>query len=297
MQQHKMSDPVPFYHLYGEHQALAEPGFVHLEDIASRSSGLHWEIAPHRHQQLTQFLLILNNRCQLALDGQTFTATGNSLIVIPPGVVHGFVFAPDTKGFVLSVHNQLMTNLISASELTQLRATGSLWRYHLIDLDDTSAILTILKLIGSEINVSNIDSAPALTHLLSLFLITIKRELSLQHMQTHQLSREAKLLLKFRSLLDTHFQQHLTVNDYAKRLFVSVSTLNRACQHLLKVSPKYLIQQRVLTEAKRRLIYTRQNLEQVAATLGFKDQAYFCRFFKQHTQLTALQFREHYELA
>lgn len=295
MQQQNATDFVPFYHLYGERPAKAEPGFVHLEDIASRSSGLHWEIAPHRHQQLTQFLVILDNCCQLTLDGQQFTATGNTLMIIPPGVVHGFVFAPNTQGFVLSVHNQLMSSLSATPELTPAALTENVWRYHLLKLSDTSTILTLLRLVASEINGSRLDSTSALTHLLSLFLINIKRELSLQHLQTHELSREARLLLNFRNLLDTHFQQHLTVSDYARQLYVSASTLNRVCQHVLQVSPKHLIQQRVLTEAKRRLLYTRQNLEQVAATLGFKDQGYFCRFFKQHTRLTAQQFRQQHE--
>jgi|OM-RGC.v1.007251794 AraC family transcriptional activator of pobA len=295
MAQQKTTDFIPFYHLYGEHKTQSEPGFVHLEDIASRSSGLHWEIAPHRHQQLTQFLLVLNNRCELRLDGKQLTTTGNTLIMIPPGVVHGFVFAPDTQGYVLSVHNQLMANLNIMPEFGQASAAENLWRYHLIQLSNTGTILTLLRQIAAEINGPAMDCALALTHLLSLFLIAIKRELSLQHLQTHELSREARLLLNFRSLLDAHFHQHLTVSDYASRLYVSASTLNRACQHLVKESPKALIQQRVLTEAKRRLIYTRQSVEQVAATLGFKDHGYFCRFFKLHTQRTAQQFREQNE--
>jgi AraC family transcriptional activator of pobA len=37
----------------------------------------------------------------------------------------------------------------------------------------------------------------------------------------------------------------------------------------------------VLLEAKRKLIYTQYPLDQIAYTLGFKDPAYFSRFFKK----------------
>ena len=50
--------------------------------------------------------------------------------------------------------------------------------------------------------------------------------------------------------------------------------------------------QRLISEARRRLVYTQQTLDEIALTLGFKDTGYFCRFFKQMEGTTAGEFRQ-----
>jgi len=68
------------------------------------------------------------------------------------------------------------------------------------------------------------------------------------------------------------------IPDYAEKLHISTSKLNRICKSLLNDSPKAIAHQRLITEAKRRLIYTTQTIDEIALHLGFKDSAYFCRF-------------------
>lgn len=72
-------------------------------------------------------------------------------------------------------------------------------------------------------------------------------------------------LLQFRVLIEQHYTDHLAIEEYADRLHVSVSTLNRLCQHLLKNSPKTIIHKRGIIEAKRRLIYTQQSVEEISS--------------------------------
>jgi AraC family transcriptional activator of pobA len=52
-----------------------------------------------------------------------------------------------------------------------------------------------------------------------------------------------------------------------------------------------LINQRLLLEAKRNLVYTTLTVYQVADSLGFSEPAYFSRFFKRATGLTPKAFR------
>jgi len=52
-----------------------------------------------------------------------------------------------------------------------------------------------------------------------------------------------------------------------------------------------LINARVLHEAQRDLIYTHLPIKQLAANLGFDDDAYFSRFFRKHTGITPTDFR------
>jgi AraC family transcriptional regulator, transcriptional activator of pobA len=58
------------------------------------------------------------------------------------------------------------------------------------------------------------------------------------------------------------------------------------------MSPLDAINARVLHEAQRGIVYSTLSIKQVAADLGFDDEAYFGRFFKKHLGLTPTAFRD-----
>ncbi len=93
----------------------------------------------------------------------------------------------------------------------------------------------------------------------------------------------AEILSRFRRLLEERYQQHLRVSDYAKLLGVTPDRLHALCSRELKRSPSELIQQRVVKEAATRLEAGSAAVKQIAFALGFKDTAYFSRFFRKHT--------------
>ncbi|WOH70617.1 helix-turn-helix domain-containing protein [Bradyrhizobium sp. NDS-1] len=92
-----------------------------------------------------------------------------------------------------------------------------------------------------------------------------------------------EILSRFRRLLEERYQQHLRVSDYANLLGVTPDRLHALCSRELKRSPSELIQQRVLKEAATRLEAGTTAVKQIAFALGFKDTAYFSRFFRKHT--------------
>ncbi|WP_245318459.1 helix-turn-helix domain-containing protein [Bradyrhizobium sp. DOA1] len=93
----------------------------------------------------------------------------------------------------------------------------------------------------------------------------------------------AEILSRFRRLLEERYQQHLRVSDYASLLGMTPDRLHALCSRELKRSPSELIQQRVVKEAAARLEAGSVAVKQIAFALGFKDTAYFSRFFRKHT--------------
>ena len=93
---------IPRFALYGE---AAAPGqdMLHIESVASRSRLYHWEIEPHVHQGLYQILWLQRGSAEVVLDEWRASVAGPAAIVVPPGVVHGFRFPPDTDGLVLTL--------------------------------------------------------------------------------------------------------------------------------------------------------------------------------------------------
>jgi AraC family transcriptional activator of pobA len=283
---------IPFYDLYGEAFIRQEPNVAHVEDIAARSRGLGWEIAPHRHNRLSQIIAVFDGQWTVDLDDKHHELHGNWLVLIPAGVVHGFHFASNTQGFVLSLNDSL---LAGQAEATAGELSALVWKPQALEFKDARQIerfCSYIKLLKHELSADEVAQNLAVNHLVQLILVTVLRQQRLQAMTLSSASRESSILLKFRALIEQHYQDQLAVKDYAEQLHISISKLNRLCQTLLNNSPKAIIHQRLVIEAKRRLIYTKQSVEEISEVLGFSDPAYFSRFFKQMVGITAGAFRQ-----
>lgn len=96
---------------------------------------------------------------------------------------------------------------------------------------------------------------------------------------------------KFNLLVETYFKSEHSVNFYAQQLFKSPKTLSNLFAVYNDKSPSQVIQERILIEAKRLLSYTDKPVKNITFDLGFEDVSYFSNFFKKHTQLSPVDFR------
>jgi AraC family transcriptional activator of pobA len=103
--------------------------------------------------------------------------------------------------------------------------------------------------------------------------------------------RKQRQIQQFKALLDRDFRQHRPVQAYAGALGLTAGQLSRICREVLGMSALDVIHARLVHEAKRELVYTVGSIQQLAAELGFEDDAYFSRFFKRHTGLSPRAFR------
>ncbi len=95
----------------------------------------------------------------------------------------------------------------------------------------------------------------------------------------------------FISLVDKYFKTQHTIQYYADKLCISPNYLNELTQQSMKVSAKTYIQNRIITEAKKQLLYTSSSISEICENLGFNDTSYFIRLFRSKVQLTPLQYR------
>lgn len=93
---------------------------------------------------------------------------------------------------------------------------------------------------------------------------------------------EESWLIEFNHLLERHFHEWHAVADYADALHIAPKSLNKRFSKLNR-SPSQLIQERLVLEAKRQLLYSDKTVKEVAYQLGFEDTSYFSRFFKKQT--------------
>lgn len=79
--------------------------------------------------------------------------------------------------------------------------------------------------------------------------------------------------------------------DFAKALGVHINHLNKVLKETTGRSTTEIINGRIVEEAKILLKQTQWNVSEIAFALGFDEVAYFSNFFKKHTTLSPLKFR------
>ncbi|RDL43316.1 AraC family transcriptional regulator [Marinomonas piezotolerans] len=285
-----MAQPIPQFGLYGEGRWIDNPEFVHIENIEARSSDLGWRIKPHQHTQLLQILLLRSGGVHLQMDTQRRALQGKWAIIVPAGIVHGFRFAPDTDGRVLSISDALIAPSGNRSLQTALLPShpGYIDFQALPSAFDQLWQLTTL--LEHEFHNANTGKALLIEHLLNAILILIARHH--KHPEETPNSHDDSLINRLKVLVNTHFKEHLKTTDYAQKLNVSDKKLNRLTQQSFGKSVQQLMHERLLLEAKRNLTYTQKSVEEISYDLGFKDPGYFSRFFKRQEKITPGKFRK-----
>ena len=73
---------------------------------------------------------------------------------------------------------------------------------------------------------------------------------------------------------------------------MTADRLNDIVKRTTGVTAGHLIRQRVLTEAKRQLVFTKLAIHEIAYDLTFSDPSHFARFFRKQTGITPQAFRD-----
>lgn len=92
-----------------------------------------------------------------------------------------------------------------------------------------------------------------------------------------------RLFVKFRDMLEKDYRTKHMVHEYAAELNVSTKTLSNSIIECTGKAPLTFINDRLLLEAKRLLMYSNMMAREVAKDLGFEDPSYFSKFFKRET--------------
>jgi len=284
---------IPSYALYGDQTRDSWSNSFDFEWIPQRSAPYNWDIQPHVHEAFIQILYVTSGSTQVTLDDAKWHARAPCLLVIPARTVHSLHSTSDTDGTVITAAQGFLESLaaVAMPDLIPM-----MHKPDVLALDASAphaeALMPLMLAIEREWRTHAAGQMAAGMALIIALLVQIFRIANTQRLPAVPgNSRKATQIQKFRALVDTHFKDHLRIEDYAARLGVTAGQLSRISREVLGMSPLDVISARLIHEAQRDLVYTSTTTKQLAGALGFQDEGYFGRFFRKHTGCSPKEFR------
>ncbi|HUN22661.1 MAG TPA: AraC family transcriptional regulator [Anaerolineales bacterium] len=293
----KANPPVPENDIQLMETLHGNLGYVaHSDGLNQRHCCLHSPV--HRHNWY-EIALMQTHSSKLFIDFEEYPLSGSYLLFLSPGQVHtwvgdlnaistrvvGFVpelFALDSPHFQHAWHKvpfwsdstlpffQLETQ--QTALFTQLFGLAE-QRFQFAKPAQTEQMLrAYINLILTEIQANLIDSPTS--------------EADAQFAAPTLLTR------KFRMAVEQDFLQRRQVQEYAQQLGVTDNHLVKTVRQTTGRTPKQILQDRLLLEAKRLLIYTPLSAAQIGEQLSFPNPTQFGRWFKSNLGLAPQQFRQ-----
>jgi AraC family transcriptional activator of pobA len=291
-----MASTLPLFHLYGDPPDDQAFDFIHVETIASRSSVHDWVIRAHRHRNLFQILLIESGGGEMIFETATLPLAAPAAILVPAAIAHGFRFEPGvTDGWVLSFTEDAAGPFADrgGEALARLRALAAQPIVPLDDDSERSRLSALCREIFEEHSLAREGYRLAMQGLLVLIAVGVAR-LAASRARTGSVTlRPAdETVAQLRVLVDECFRKERLLDFYAQKLGITADRLNDHVKRATGVTAGHLIRQRVLTEAKRQLVFTTQPIHEISDELAFADPSHFARFFRKQTGTTPHAFRD-----
>ena len=222
-------------------------------------------------------------------DGTSVNFTAPCLVLVPSRVVHGFIYEVETAGFVLTAAEVYLRGLIGREpDFRSLFDAPSVVQLQAVERVDYA-----FQQLSRELAWT----APAHAAAVDALLISLLVEASRMSQETDRKpataahGASARLVASFRELVETLYRTNASIDSYAEALAATPKQLRSACRRIAHSSPLRIIQERLMLESKRLMLYSNMTVAETAYFLGFADPAYFARFFKQNAGVYPRQFR------
>jgi AraC family transcriptional activator of pobA len=284
-----MREMFPYYSIG---HFINEPNNLTEFEITEFQNMLEPEVEdPHKH---TFYEIIWTDRgtSKQVIDYQEYDVRPGTLFFISPGQLHDFSeWQPIKGGSILFTEDFFLLNHLQKDKLFELTFLDNFYQHPILKPSKKSYIEvrhTIDLLLSENKRKDRLHRISQ--SLLHILLAQIQRCIDSQ-IEVPVSKKYIVIFKKFKNLIDQHFKSSLTTSDYAKKLNVTQHHLNYVAKEVSGKTATELIRARSILEAKRLLTFTDNNVNEIAAELGYFDSSYFAKLFKAETGTSPLAFK------
>ena len=264
---------------------------VYLKTIISKTSVSSDRYAFSHTDDYYFFGFIEEGRCRLNIDFKECTFEKGSLAIIRPGQVHRIIDAYNLSANFLTIDSVL----VNKEEKRLLERYGR----QEIQLSDISELKPLLSILARRLSCTEEPSSKPIVQRLTTVIVglvveNIVNATIVQSKLQGNINRYKKIAWEFRDLLESNVRTNRAPSFYAERLNITVAYLNEAINAVLGTSVSRHIQDEIILQAKRKLVYTTASVKEIAHSLDFDDYSYFTRLFTKVAGVSPTLFRRTY---
>ena len=217
----------------------------------------------------------------------------NDLVIVPEGTVYASRYIHQCRGYCIHFKTEFIQPLLKGPLAAEF-SCFDLEAEHIVNVsEEESAMLqqAFRDIINEYARFSH-EKDHVLRNFIHILLLRI-REIHHPHARRMKESatRGMRITNQFKHLVEKNFIEHRQVKWYADALHITPKHLGDMVKATIGRTPRGVIADMLLLEAKVLLGSTDLSISQVAQRLNFDDQAHFGHFIKQRTGRTPTEIR------
>lgn len=268
--------------------------FIH--ELENLSEFQRQEFQQGHKATFNRILLITKGAGYIEVDSNTSVFSSESLVSIQKGLASRLHLDERTQGYIIMFSDDLLREhpednawIIGLTFLGPL-TDPVIALTNKIDFDTLTSMLR--RMLYDFVTDKGFAHHDILINALRIFLLFCERAKRSQSLFPERAEPEWEFITEFRKALDEQICTTRSVQHYADFLRITRKRLNLATRKFLGKSAKKVIEERVILEVKRLLLYTRNTVKEIGFSLGFSDPTNFNKFFKKHTGTSPAEFRK-----
>lgn len=236
------------------------------------------------------FVLVLQGRACIEIDGTTYILQKGTLINLTPGhLLLKLSLSHDFLCEYLLFEYDFLSDfplLLKADISDKMGALPCLW----LGTENFSLLVRYHKLITDRYQDAHCQ-IEVIKGLLFAFILEVSHIYSGQEVEV-ALSRKHELTDGFFRLLHHYYKVERTASFYAGRLCITDKHLLRTVKEVTGHTFYFWVSDFIIKEAKLLLKSTEKSVTEIAEELKLPNSSFFARFFKKHTGMSPMQFRK-----
>lgn len=252
---------------------------------------------PHKHNSFLT-ILFTKGSGRHEIDFNSYEIKAGSVFMLAPGQTHHWELSEDIDGYIFSHTANFYDLHYSHNRIHQFPFFYSIQNAPFLYLKPENA--AEINLLFKNLFKEYAEPLPLQQHQLLNYVAIIYVALSRLYLEENfqkiiKANSYSEKMQQFEALLEKNYIQEKSPSAYAAWMHISAKHLNRITKNIINKTASEVIIDRIILEAKRRALHTKNNFSEIALSLGYEDYAYFSKLFKKATGLNPTGFLKNYK--
>lgn len=243
-------------------------------------------------------IMVLSGKGKIKADFSTYDFDGSSLMSFAP--YQPFMISSDSvlNGIVINFHPDFFCIHQHHKEVACHGVLfNNIYQPPFIKLQskDVEVLCLLVEQMRTEMQNAGLAQYELLISYLKIFLINASR-CRVDQAPAIQLdiagTKEPFVLQSLKDAIEDNFKTKHSAGEYADMLNISAKALAKITRSHFNKTLTNMIAERIIIEAKRELYLTSKPVKAIAYELGFNDEFYFSRFFKNNADVSPQLYRD-----